>query len=204
MAIASTATKFTLWTLRAFEWVFAVIALGVFAYFVSVQRDLDVHVLRETTTPLVASVLAVVFTTFTLVVSFFNSKNLQYLAAFLDFAIFVIYITSAGLYRHNFHTKGWKNPLQEYLLAAKRTHRLNNHHDMINGLVKLGGALIIIQLIFYFFTWLIGGWVAYRSDVVVKERTPGEKRTSWFSSRSSKDSARNGAAAADAPAVQQV
>ena len=71
---------------------------------------------------------------------------LLYLAAFLDFVIFVGYCASAGVYHDNFHLHWYENPLYGYLVGGRLANGWNSYSNRINALVKLGGAIIIMQM----------------------------------------------------------
>src|SRR4051812_36398569 len=99
----SGAARIATWLIRLLQLFFAIILMGITAWMVDQYRDGHYKVLREVILPLIASVLAIVVTFFSIAAVFFLGPTMQLVAAFFDFVIFVLYLTSAGLLRHNYH-----------------------------------------------------------------------------------------------------
>jgi len=170
MAVSGIAKTLT-WLTRLLQWFFAVILMGVCSYMIHQYRDGNFHVLKEVILPEVASVLAVVITTFSILAIFFLGYTMQLLAAFLDFVIFVLYLASAGLLRHNFHRDSRKNPLRNSLIFVREAQGEDGHPKTQSGLVKLLVALVVIQIFLFFFTTIMGFLVASRHPDRANRRT---------------------------------
>jgi hypothetical protein len=76
----------------------------------------------------------------------FLGYTLQLLAAFLDFVLWVGYLTSASLLRHNYHVRSSRNPLRNTITDMRAERGMNRHEHRIGGLVRLLVALVLIQL----------------------------------------------------------
>lgn len=103
-------------------------------------------VVANSSFPTSQSVLAILVSFFSIMAVCFLDYTLQLVAAFLDFAIFVGYLTSAGLLRHNYHTRSARNPLRNVLIALHAADGNPSRPRLFSGLVKLLDALVIIQL----------------------------------------------------------
>lgn len=78
-------------------------------------------------------------------------------------AIFVGYIASAALLRHNFHAHSERNPLSNTLIIIRESAFDSGRVSLNHSLVKLLVALVVIQIILFFFTTLLSAFVASRS-----------------------------------------
>jgi len=165
--LAKTAT----WLTRLLQWFFAVILMGICSYMIHQYRDGHFVVLREVIVPEVASVLAVFICTFSILAIFFLGYTLQMVAAFLDFVIFVLYLTSAGLLRHNYHNRSERNPLRNSLIFVRVRQGEDAHPKTQGGLVKLLVALVVIQIFLFFFTTIMGFIVASKHPDRANRRT---------------------------------
>lgn len=96
MALAGLAKTAT-WGLRLFQFLFAIILMGILSFMVHEFREFHSKVPREVTVPEVFSVLAVAFSLFSMLSVCFLNYTFQLVATFLDFAIWVGYLASAGL-----------------------------------------------------------------------------------------------------------
>jgi hypothetical protein len=166
----SGAAKISTWVIRLLQFFFAVILVGICSYMIDQYRDGHFHVVREVILPEVASVLAMVVTFFSIFAVFFLGRTLQYLAAFLDFVIFVLYLASAGLLRHNFHAHRDRNPLYRSLVFVRAAQGEDPDHHLQAGLVRLLVACVVIQIFLFFITTLLGAFVASRSDDAPRRR----------------------------------
>jgi len=157
--MVATATKATIWAIRFFQWSFAVVLMAVTSFLIHEFREIDEglssHSPRELVVPLVFSVLAVIFTTFSIIALFFLNHKMQVVSAFLDFVLWVGYLASAGLNRHNYHVKGRNNELWNKIVSGRMSAGLSQRRLRNDGLVKLLAALVIIQLILFFITMLL-------------------------------------------------
>ncbi|CCX34892.1 hypothetical protein FPQ18DRAFT_314340 [Pyronema domesticum] len=160
MSFATGIGKTLVWVTRLLQWLLAIILMGICAWMIDQYRDGHFRVLPEVILPEVASVLAVVFTAFSIFTIFFMGYTMQLVACFLDFVIFVLYLASAGLLRHNFHAHRQYNPLWWSLMDVRRAQGETRHPNMTSGLVKLLVALTVIQIILFFFTTILGFMVA--------------------------------------------
>lgn len=95
---------------------------------------------------LTQSVLAIFVTFFSILAVFFLGFALQLVAAALDFVIFVGYLTSAGLLRHNYHTHSYLNPLRNTLVFLHSADGNPHRPHFFSSLVRLVLSLVIIQL----------------------------------------------------------
>lgn len=109
------------------------------------------------------SVLGVFVSLFSILAIFFLGYTLQLLAAFLDFVIFVLYLASCGLLKDNFHSDSDRNPLRNALINMRAVNgesvRVNRH----GGLVKMLVAGVVIQVVLFFVTTVLGAYVASRT-----------------------------------------
>jgi len=175
--MAGSIAKLSTWFIRFLQLCFAIIATGVFAWFVHETRDAGLPTLREEVVPLVFSVLAMVFTFFSIFTLLFLSRTMIYAAAFLDLVIFAGYLASAGVYKDNFHVHWWENPLYGYIVYGRELQGESPHGDLTSALVKLGAALIIMQIILFFFTMLLSFWVAKETHDVAHGTGTGNEAT---------------------------
>ncbi|KAF8421852.1 hypothetical protein EV426DRAFT_575572 [Tirmania nivea] len=155
--------KTTIWILRFFQWSFAVIIMAVTAYFIHQFRSFSFHSPRETVVPLIFSILAIIFTTFSIIGLYFLSFQTQLLSTFLDIILWVGYLASAGLLRRNYHIRGRNNQLWQRLYYGRTSIGQRPHGFKANVLLKLLTALVVIQVIFFFFTMLLQLWVAKKN-----------------------------------------
>jgi preprotein translocase subunit SecG len=129
--------------------------------------------IRQVNVPEVASVLGFIIAVFSLVSVFFLSHTMQLVAALFDFIVFVLYLASAILLRENYHSSRARNPLWRSLEYARATPEIDDgkldyddtssRSTLHAGLVRLLVALTVIQTILFFFTTLLGAFVARRS-----------------------------------------
>ncbi|PUU84273.1 hypothetical protein B9Z19DRAFT_1070588, partial [Tuber borchii] len=92
------------------------------------------------------SVLAIPFTTFTILAVLFLDGTAQIIATYFDFVLFVGYLASTGLPRHNFHRHSYENPLRDALINIRTTHGTNGREDRNGRLVRLVVRLVVLQL----------------------------------------------------------
>lgn len=118
--------------------------------------------------------------------------------SFLDFCIWVVYLTSAGLLRKNFNGPPLDNDLAPYLINARRRAGLNSHSGRIQNLVRLTSGLVIIQIIFFFFTMLLK---AYRAYLAKKTSHVDNEKMGFDRMRNGSDENRVEVAAAPAATV---
>ena len=142
---------------------FGVIIMGIAAYMVHEFRDADLKPPNKTVIPLVAGVLTVAFTIFSIVAIFFLSHTMQMVAAVVDFVIWLFYLASAGLLRHDYHLRRNRNPLYFAIRTARLLDGKSPHSTRSSSLVKTLSALVLIQIILFFFTTVLGFFVASRS-----------------------------------------
>jgi len=162
--MAATAAKIATWAIRVLQFFFAIILIGITSYMVDQYRDGGFRVLREVSLPLATSVIALILTMLSMVAIFFLSYTLQLVAAFLDFVVFVLYLASAILLRHNYHDERRRNPLWWSLMDVRRSQLENDYPNLMSGLVKLLVAGVVIQLFLFFITTILGVMAASRSD----------------------------------------
>jgi len=153
-----------IWAIRILQFFFAVILMGVASYMVDQYRDGGFPVPDQVTLPLATSVIALILTVLSMAAVFFLNHTLQMVAAFLDFVVFVLYLASAILLRHNYHDDRARNPLWQSLMIVRRVQFKDDHPYMISGLVKLLVSGVIIQLFLFFATTILGAMAATRSD----------------------------------------
>ncbi|PWW74521.1 hypothetical protein C7212DRAFT_327006, partial [Tuber magnatum] len=153
---ADGAVRVTICGIRFFQLLFAVILVGVLSYMVDQFRDFGFGgVPREVVTPEVFSVLAIPFTSFAILAALSLDSTAQIIATLLDFVLFVGYVTSAGLLRHNFHRHSDENPLRASLGVIRTAHGIDGREDRNGRLVRLVAGLVLIQLILYFITTIL-------------------------------------------------
>ncbi|KAH0606677.1 uncharacterized protein H6S33_003511 [Morchella sextelata] len=162
------------WLIRTLQFLFAIILVGIISYMIHEYRefrDFRQHLgvkdpgfkpPRELIVPEVFSVLAILFTAFSIMAVCFLGYTLQLLAAFLDFVLWVGYLTSASLLRHNYHVRSSRNPLRNTITDMRAERGMNRHEHRIGGLVRLLVALVLIQLFLFTFTTFLSMWVAKR------------------------------------------
>ena len=148
--MVATATKASIWAIRFLQWSFAVVLMGITSFMIHEFREIDEgvssHSPRELVVPLVFSVLAVLFTTFSIVALFFLNHKMQLLSAVLDFILWAGYLASAGLNRRNYHVRGRQNELWQKIVGGRQAVGLSQRRLRNDGLVKLLAALVVIQL----------------------------------------------------------
>jgi len=176
MAVFRAAEKFSIWAVRFFQLCFAIILTGVFAWFLHECRSNHFATLHQISVPLAFSVLAMFVCFFSIISICFLGRTLQWVAAILDIFIFAGYLASAVLYRHNYHILGYNNELRNYLIAARTYRGQDSDHIRITNLVRLGAALIIIQVILFFITMILSV-LAARSKSNADGHAVGEKRS---------------------------
>lgn len=162
--MAATAAKIATWALRILQFFFAIILMGITSYMVDQYRDGGFRVLPEVSLPLATSVIALILTMLSMAAIFLLNYTLQLVAVFLDFVVFVLYLASAILLRHNYHDERRRNPLWWSLMDVRRAQLEGDHPNMISGLVKLLVAGVVIQLFLFFITTILGVMAASRSD----------------------------------------
>lgn len=162
--MAATAAKIATWAIRVLQFFFAIILIGVTSYMVDQYRDGGFSVLHEVSLPLATSVIALILTMLSMAAIFFLNHALQLVAAFLDFAVFVLYLASAILLRHNYHDSRSRNPLWGSLMHVRLLQLEDDHPYLMSGLVKLLVAGVIIQLFLFFITTILSVMAASRSD----------------------------------------
>jgi len=164
MAVFTGIAKILIWLIRLLQLLLAIILMGTTAYMVHQFREHHLKVVREVVVPLVASVLGIFVTTFSIATVFFTHYAAILLAAFFDFVIFVLYLTSAGLLRHNFHVDSDKNPLRESLSLARLFDDETPRWHLHGGLVKLLVGFVVIQIILFFVTTLLSLFAASKRE----------------------------------------
>jgi len=190
--VASGIARTVTWGIRFFQLLFAVILVGALSYMVDQFRDFGFGgVPREVVTPEVFSVLAIPFTTFAILAVLFLDGTSQIIATFFDFVLFIGYVTSAGLLRHNFHRHSHENPLRDALINIRRAHGINGREDRNGGLVRLVVGLVVLQLILFFFTTILSLFVVRRSESASDNSPVSEKHSRFSFSRSSRGSGEN-------------
>lgn len=153
---------------------FGVITLGIAAYMVHEFRAASFKPPNETIIPLVAGILTVIFTAFSIAAVFFLSYAMQLVAVAFDFIIWLFYLASAGLLRHDYHVRRIRNPLFFSVVGVRIIRGKNAHAHMQSGLVKMLGAAVLIQIILFFFTMILGVFAAMKSkdELPVRQRKP--------------------------------
>lgn len=91
------------------------------------------------------------------------------IAASIDFVVFTLYVTSIGLLAENFNADHDKRPLVRSLSDFRAAHGLETRESLTNRLVSLLDALVIIQIILFFYSMLFSAWVAWRETKHRKE-----------------------------------
>lgn len=162
--MAGTAAKIATWAIRVLQFFFAIILIGITSYMVDQHRDSGLGVPREVSLPLATSVIALILTMLSMAVIFFLNYILQLVAAFLDLAVFVLYLASAILLRENYHDDRSRNPLWGSLMVARLVQLEGDRPKLMSGLVKLLVAGVIIQLFLFFITTILSVIAASRSD----------------------------------------
>jgi hypothetical protein len=152
------------WITRILQFAFAVILVGICSYMIDQYRDGGFNSPREVVLPEVASVLAIAITLLSIFAVFFIGRTLQYLAAFFDFSIFVLYLASVGVLSENFDSDRDENPLYRSLVYVISSDGDDPDYDLLAGLVRLLVACVVIQIILFFFTTLLSLFVASRAD----------------------------------------
>ena len=146
--MVATIPKTAIWAIRFVQWIFAVIILAVSSYFVHQFHIFFSRAPRETVVPLVFSVLAIIFTSAALIGLFFLNYAVQLLSAVLDFILWIGFLTSAGLLRHNYHILGRHNLLLLKLYYGRRSVLQPPHWFRNSSLVRLLAASVVIEVYF--------------------------------------------------------
>ncbi|CUS15328.1 unnamed protein product [Tuber aestivum] len=195
--VANGAVRVTTCGIRFFQLLFAIILVGALSYMVDQFRDFGFGgVPREVVTPEVFSVLAIPFTAFSILAVLSLDNTGQIIATFLDFTLFVGYVTSAGLLRHNFHRHSGENPLRASLNNIRTARGIDGREDRNGGLVRLVSALVLIQLFLYFITTVLSIFIVSKSASSSGNAPAHEKHSRFSFSRSSRGSGEGPAAPA--------
>ncbi|PUU83922.1 hypothetical protein B9Z19DRAFT_1071111 [Tuber borchii] len=149
--VASGIARTVTWAIRFFQLLFAVILVGALSYMVDQFRDFGFGgVPREVVTPevFVCFLLRDLVLTKSGILThvLFLDGTSQIIATFFDFVLFIGYVTSAGLLRHNFHRHSHENPLRDALINIRTAHGINSREDRNGGLVRLVVGLVVLQL----------------------------------------------------------
>lgn len=197
--VAGGVARVTTWVIRFFQLLFAIILVGALSYMVDQFRDFGFGgVPREVVTPEVFSVLAIPFTTFSILAVLFLDGTAQIIATFFDFTLFVGYLTSAGLLRHNFHRHSGDNPLRASLIKIRTAHGIDGRDDRNGGLVRLVAGLVLIQLFLFFTTTILSLFLVRRNETTSANAPASEKHSRFSFSRSSRASGEGPAVPASA------
>ncbi|KAK6354757.1 hypothetical protein TWF696_003894 [Orbilia brochopaga] len=171
MAGRSGSIKTPLWAVRFLQLIFAIILTGIFAWFHNRIYRAGYYRYDETDVPLGFSVAAI----FVIALAFFTHLSLgpdsQIIIMFLDFALFVGYLASAVVYRHNFNANCNENTLVRVFRAIGR-----------NGCntVRLGAALLVLQTILFFISTVLTHRLADRRYTATAEPRVREEKTGFF------------------------
>ncbi|EPS35265.1 hypothetical protein H072_11421 [Dactylellina haptotyla CBS 200.50] len=177
MSLGSSITKFGIWGIRFFQLAFAIILTGAFAWFHHEISRAHYSSVNAVDVPLGFSVAAIVFTTFSLITICCLKGALQIFSAIADFALFVGYLASAILYRHNYHARCARNPLAVFLVYTRDASGQRTDGSFRNcNLVRLCAALLIIQIILFFLSMIISFFLARRGNNAGEPVVVGEKR----------------------------
>ncbi|KAF3933241.1 hypothetical protein ABW19_dt0203572 [Dactylella cylindrospora] len=205
MSITTTVSKVGIWIIRFLQFCFAVILTGIFAWFHHRISEAQHSSIEDVDVPLSFSVAAIFFTTASIITIFCLNGALSWIFAFIDFALWGGYLASSILYRHNFHVHCADNPLGYYLVNAEINggswRKVGEFRNC--NLVRLGAALIIIQVILFFVTMIISTFVAVKGNKpAAGEPTPvtSEKRR-FFHRRSGQTIGSTGTSTPPASAV---
>ncbi|KAK6535725.1 hypothetical protein TWF694_002174 [Orbilia ellipsospora] len=166
MGLVSAISKFGIWIIRFLQFAFAAILTGTFAWFhheISKARYDSIHAVDV---PLGFSVAALFFTVFSIITVCCLKGGLQVLTAIADLALFAGYLASAILFRHNYHFRCYQNPLAVFLVYTRDSSgRYVSNGEFRNcTLVKLSAALLVIQVILFFFSMIISLLLARSRD----------------------------------------
>ncbi|KAK6362367.1 hypothetical protein TWF730_006059 [Orbilia blumenaviensis] len=185
MSVGSTVSKFGTWGLRFFQFAFAIILTGIFAWFHHQIKKARYTSINAVDVPLGFSVVAIVFTTFSIITICCLKGALQLLSAVADFVLFAGYIASAVLFRHNYHIRCSRNPLAVFLVYTRESSgRFVTSGEFRNcNLVRLAAALLIIQIILFFLTMIISLSLSRKRNVAGEPVVVGEKRRFGFGRR---------------------
>jgi len=172
-------SRFGIWVFRFFQFCFAVTLTGVFAYFHERISHTQYGPLYQVDVPLGFSVTAIFFTAAYIITIVSVSSAIDWFYVFIDFALWVGYLASSILYRHNFHFRCNRNEL--YYFSSGNINGgiwVDLDRGVNCSLIRLGAALIIIQIILFFCTMLLSTYVAVeKKKAPAGEPTPvGEKR----------------------------
>ncbi|KAF3925941.1 hypothetical protein ABW20_dc0106104 [Dactylellina cionopaga] len=183
MSIGSAISKSGIWVIRFFQFAFAVILVGVFAWFhheISKARYTSINAVDV---PLGFSAAAALFTTLYILTVCCVRGGYQVFFAIVDFGLFVGYIASAILYRHNYHIRCARNPLAVFLVYTRDSSgRFITSGKFRNcNLVRLAAALLVIQTILFFISMIVSVVLARSRGTAAGEPVVvGEKRRFGF------------------------
>lgn len=144
--MVATLTKTAIWVIRFFQWTFAIIIVGETAYLIQLFLGFSSHGPREAVVPLIFSVLAILFTTFSAIALYFLDYTMQLVSALLDFILWVGYLASAGLLRRNFYLRGIRNNLWQKIYYGRIGVGHRPYSVRVSSLVRMLGALVVIQM----------------------------------------------------------
>lgn len=140
-AARSGSIKTSLWAVRALQLIFAIILTGIFAWFHNRLSHAGSNRYDFTDVPLGFSVAAIIVTIIAIFTHFFLSDDSQIIIVILDFLLFVGFIASAVVYRHNYSAKCGNNQLVR-VFSSLGSGSCNT--------VRLAAALLILQILLFF------------------------------------------------------
>ncbi|KAF3176190.1 hypothetical protein TWF788_008071 [Orbilia oligospora] len=143
--------------LRLLEFIFAVILVGIFAWFHSQMKRAGYFSYYVSDVPLGFSVAALVLTVLASFSHLFLHNDANTLIAILDSFLFIGYFASCIVYRQNFYVSCYRNVLVRVFATVGSPHC---------NTVRTGAALLVLQTILFFVTTILSFALARRHQVV--------------------------------------
>ncbi|KAJ6263800.1 hypothetical protein Dda_2372 [Drechslerella dactyloides] len=153
MAARSGSIKSALWAVRFLQFIFAVILTGIFSWFHNRIYRAGYYPYESTDVPLGFSVAAIFIVGLSIFTHLSLGPDSQIVISLLDTALFIGYIASAIVYRHNFNANCGRNAL----VRVFRSIGKNNCNT-----VRLGAALLILQILLFFISMILSHRLADR------------------------------------------
>ncbi|KAK6340112.1 hypothetical protein TWF730_001883 [Orbilia blumenaviensis] len=157
MAERSGTLKSGLWAIRFFQFIFAVVLVGILSWFHHRLSKAGYFRFDSVDVPLGFSVAALVISAVATATHLFFHDDSQTLIALFDFLIFVGYFASCIVYRHNFNANCGEN----LLVRVFRT--IGSQHC---NMVRLAAALLVLQTILFFLSTILSHRLSRRRQAI--------------------------------------
>lgn len=157
MAERSGTLKSALWAIRLLQFIFAVVLVGILSYFHHLMSRAGYFNYHIVDVALGFSVAALVISMIATLTHLLLHDDSQTLIAILDFLLFVGYLASSIVYRHNFNARCGANQLVAVFRIIGKQHC---------NMVRLVAALLVLQTILFFLSTILSNRLARRRQAI--------------------------------------